>query len=327
MILSFEQIESATRGAASVEQNGKWVRFHRFTAKEEAIYHEFHADKAYKLLSTAGIRVAFSTDSQKVSFVYRFFKQCSSSQIPRIDIYVNGAMLSHVGMDDYEGREGLAELDLSAGKKIVEIYLSWSMGCELSDISLEDGASFEPIHRSATMISYGDSITHGQVTTYPSLTYATTLARLLDADSVNKGIGGEVFFPELPDGADETAPDYITVAYGTNDWSRFTRDVVEQNCRAFYAKLSAHFPKTKIFAISPIWRGDLGSLSTPFGAPVSDVYDVICKQTAGLANVIVICGDDLMPHMKEVTVDALHPNDLGAQIYAQNLYLEIQKYL
>lgn len=327
MILNFVQIAGASRGAVSVEADGKWIRFHRFTEKEEMIYHEVHADKAYKLLSTAGVRLAFCTDSQKLSFAYRFFKQCASTQIPRIDIYANGAMISHVGLDDYEGRIGLAEVDLVAGKKVVEIYLPWSMGCELSDITLEDGASFEPSRRSFTMIAYGDSITHGQITKYPSLTYAATLARLLDADEINKGIGGEVFFPELPDGADTTAPDYITVAYGTNDWSCCSRDVVEKNCRAFYAKLSALYPETMIFAISPIWRGDISEADTPFGAPVTAVYDVICEQTADLSNVTVICGDDLIPHMKSFTVDALHPNDAGAQIYAQNLYRAIESYL
>ena len=328
MILNYNLIVSATHGAVLTEENGKWVRFHRFTEREDQIYHELHPDKAYKLLSTAGIRVAFRTDSEMLTFAYRFFKQCTSSMIPRIDVYVNGVMVAHEGFDDYEGREGVAEIHLGTGKKTVEIYLPWSMGCEIAEVALDDGAFFEPHHRRHSMICYGDSITHGQVTTYPSLPYAPTLARLLDADEINKGIGGEVFFPELLDGADTNAkPDYITVAYGTNDWSNYPRDVIVKNCRAFYEKLSRLYPDAKIFAISPIWRADISAKEAKYGAPVTEIHGLICQQTADLENVTVICGDYLHPHVKAFTVDALHPNDAGAQIYAQNLYRALKQYI
>jgi len=327
MKLSFAQIAGASRGVASVEANGKWVRFHRFTVREEEIYRDLHLDKCNKLLATAGVRVAFCTDSESFSFAFRFFDQCSSRQIPRIDVYVNGAMVAHVGLDDYIDRAGRSTVALGKGNKTVELYLPWAMGCEVADLILDDGASFEPLHRTYTMISYGDSITHGYDSKYPSLSYAATLARLMDADSVNKGIGGETFFPELLEGADKTVPDFVTVAYGTNDWAHQPREMIQERCRAFYAKLSACYPASKIFAIAPIWRGNSESCDTEFGAPLNEVYTLMCEQTADLENVTVIPGDGLFPHVKAFTTDALHPNDAGAQIYAQNLYRAIEAYL
>ena len=327
MILSFEQIARATRGASLVEEIGNWARFHRFTEKEEQIYRDLHPDKCNKLLATAGVRVAFRTDSERFAFAYRFFAQCSSREIPRIDVYINGAMVAHVGSDDCKNVEQTAELALGKGEKTVEIYLPWSMGCEIGEVKLDDGAAFASACRRYSMISYGDSITHGYDSIYPSLSYASTLARLMDADSINKGIGGEYFFPELLEGAAGEQPDFVTVAYGTNDWSTYPRETVANNCRAFYQKLSTLYPEARIFAIAPIWRGNGASTDTPFGSPVTDVYHMICEKTADLGNVTVICGDNLVPHMADFTTDALHPNDLGAQIYAQNLYPEIQKYL
>ena len=327
MILNFDQIVRATKGAAYVEENGKWARFHRFTEKEEAIYRELHVDKCNKLLATAGVRVAFCTDSASLAFSFRFFEQCSSRDIRRIDVYVNGAMIAHVGSDSCEIDEERVTLNLGNGEKTVEFYLPWSMGCEIGAITLDDGAAFVPARRRYSMISYGDSITHGYDAAYPSLSYAVTLARLMDADSTNKGIGGEFFFPELLEGAVIEQPDFVTVAYGTNDWCTYPRVETEAKCRAFYKTLSALYPNAKIFAIAPIWRGNGKASNLPFGSPVTDVYHMICEKTADLANVTVICGDNLIPHVKEFTSDALHPNDLGMQIYAQNLYLKIEQYL
>ncbi|MBE6601398.1 MAG: hypothetical protein E7637_02690 [Ruminococcaceae bacterium] len=329
MILNFVQVASAVRGAESVELDGKWIQFHRFTEAQRKIYEEIYPGRAIKTPATAGVRLAFVTDSNTLAFSFRFFK-CQESPIPRIypriDVYQDGAMIKHVGLDDYIDREARAEVALGEGSHKVELYLPWVMATELSDVTLDDGASFEPFNRSRTMLQYGDSITQGYDCKYPSLTYASTLARLLDADAMNKGIGGEIFFPELLDEPVATAPDYITVAYGTNDWRHLPYETIAKNCRAFYKKLSELYPKSTIFAISPIWRGDAAE-GDACKAPVSVICDLISQQTADLENVTVICGDNLAPHMKAFTSDSLHPIDAGAQIYAQNLYRIIETYM
>ena len=79
---------------------------------------------------------------------------------------------------------------------------------------LDDGATIEGLYRKYKMISFGDSITHGYDAIYPSLSYASQLAQNLDAEQLNKGIGGDIFFPALLDEKDAFEPDFITVAYG-----------------------------------------------------------------------------------------------------------------
>ena len=104
------------------------------------------------------------------------------------------------------------------------------------------------------MIQFGDSITHGYDAKEPAASYASIVADALDAYSINKGIGGEIFFPDLATLPDGIQPDIITVAYGTNDWARGNLEKFERDSRAFYENLRATYPEAKIFALAPIWR-------------------------------------------------------------------------
>ena len=326
MVLNFEQIKNMARGAVRFKTSGKWIGFYRFTEEQAEIYDRLHPTLASKTPATAGVRLAFRTDSDRVSFKYRFIK-CSSRTYGRIDFCINGALIAHTGLDDFENKVGVADFALGEGEKTVEVYLPWTMGTEICDVTLSDGASFEPIRRSHTMLVFGDSITQGYDGKYPSLCYANTLLRLLDAEGINKGIGGEFFFPELLDAPDDIDPEWITVAYGTNDWRHLPRETIENNCRAFYQKLSARYPNAKIYAITPIWRSNGAADDTPFGAPLNEVRALIGEQTKDLANVTVISGERMIPHLMPFTTDGLHPNDAGGQVYAQALYLALKPYL
>ena len=84
------------------------------------------------------------------------------------------------------------------------------------------GLIFRNLYGKNRLLAFGDSITQGVDVVHPSLAYAPTLARLMDADSRNKGIGGEVFFPALLEEKEDLDPDFVTVAYGSNDWSKCT---------------------------------------------------------------------------------------------------------
>ena len=207
----------------------------------------------------------------------------------------------------------------------MEIYLPWSSRTDLADVELEDGASLVPLRRRYKMLCFGDSITHGYYATYPSLTYASRIARLLDADEINKGIGGERFRPALLDQPDPISPDIVTVGYSTNDWNFISPAEFGEKCAAFYRRLSQLYPRAEIYAISPVWRVD-AAMETPYGAPCDAVHDQMQSICEGIPNVIPVRGWDLVPHLKEFYGDQrVHPNDLGFGLYAENLYREIMK--
>ena len=185
----------------------------------------------------------------------------------------------------------------------------------------------EPVKRSLSMIAFGDSITQGYVCSNPSFAYTVLVSDALQAELINKGIGGEIFFPALASSKDEADPDIVTVAYGTNDFSSSTKEVFERDSKSFYESLSVAYPQARIFAISPLWRQDMDRTDRNVGL-FSYVYDYLLRATADLPNVTLINGLDLVPHeWRCFPKDGLHPNDEGFRHYANNLYAEIKKYL
>ena len=323
MRLNLEQIRSIARGAVRVQEIDGEFWFFRFTEAQVKAYSDAGKTDFYKkTFATAGVRLALHTDSRRLCLGYRV-NQGSSRAFFGFDVYVNGHMLSHFGADGPEIFDGHATVALPEGEKLVEVYFPWSMRTTLFDVELDDGATLTPAYRKQQMICFGDSITHGYDAHYPSLSYATTLARLLDADMINKGIGGDVFFEELLQEPDPISPDIITVAYGTNDWCSRSYASLQKHCSAFYERLSALYPQAKIYAISPICRMD-GQRTTPYGAPADAVVNMMRKACRALPNVTVLDGWSFVPAQKAFFSDFyLHPNDIGFACYAQNLYRAI----
>ena len=306
----------------AVESGGEWT-FHRFLPRQAQAYRDVGNEDFYrKTFATAGVRLAFRTDAESLSFDYRF-AYGSSRKFGFFDVCVDGAIVAHSGLDEDDGARHHAEAALGQGEKGVEIFFPWSRQAFVSNLAL-DGASFAtPLRRPRTMLSFGDSITQGYDAQYPSLAYAEAIARLLGADNTNKAIGGDRFFPALLEEPDSFQPDIVLVAYGTNDWSRCQPDDVRARAKAFYERLAALYPAARILAVTPLWRGDPPSHS-PFGEDVRCIDRLIRDVCKNIPNAAVIPGYNLVPHLPEFFSDRrLHPNDIGFALYAQNLLREI----
>ena len=333
MKLTLDQIREIARGALRVErEEDGGIRFYRFTEAQSAAYFATGNMNFYdKTFASAGVRLAFVSTTKTLSFRFKPYSG-SSRKWFSFDLRVGDRIVAH---KEYNREDDPAtfhfETTLGAGEKQIELYFPFSARTDLYDLSIDDGATLKPLRRAHTMIEFGDSITHGYDGHFPSLSYANRLAALLDADSINKGIGGDTFFPELLESGGDLydAPDYITVAYGTNDWAVYPKEKTEVACRAFYKALSARYPKAKIFAITPLWRGDFGDrASGAFGAPLREMDKLIGDSVRDLPNVTLILGENLVPHESAFfSEDFLHPSDLGFCQYAANLYEEIQKHL
>ncbi len=319
MILTDQQIRAMTKGAARIlEENGTY-RFLRFTEAEEAAYknHPRKPEFYEKTFHTSCIRWAFRTDSEFLDFD---FSNGFGNTNAAFDVYENGTLCKTIKLEFQYIPHGHFHIALSKGEKLVEVYFPFNAGLSVSNVTLAEGASFAPASRKYKMLAYGDSITHGSSCAHPSLSYAPRIATMLNADIMNKGIGGEHYFPELICEKTAEDPDWITVAYGTNDWKHCTKEEIDQNCTAVLQGLRNFYPTVPIFVITPTWRAD-ANLVTPFGAPTTEIHSRICKNAEKIENVTVIRGWDLVPHATEFFADSrLHPNDLGFGFYASNLY-------
>ena len=326
MKLTFDQIRSITRGAVRISEHNQRICFSRFTEEQERLYLTLSPDFWHpRAMASAGIRLHFITDSPSLSLTIETWRASAVSMMT-VDVTVNGTRIGTIGSD--QTAEGIfsGNFFLGEGVKEVQIYLPWSTRTELLSMELADESSLQPLQMQHKMLIFGDSITQGAIAEHPSVTYASRLSDLLEADAINKGVAGDVLHAELAKISDEGKFDYITVAYGTNDWKKTTRAAFEQNCSEFYRTLSERYPNAKIFAITPIWRANPERI-TDVGE-FFHVRDFIRQVTADLPNVTVIDGYDFVPHDPAYFSDLrVHPNDKGFAHYVKNLYAEIKKYV
>lgn len=327
MRLSYETICSIAEGAVRIEQTEDAVRFHRFTEVQQEMYRLVSPENFYvKTFATSGIRLCFETDSSFLRLKYRMTK-ASGRTYGWFDVYENDVLIAHFGGDTAQPLSDEAEIFFRQGEKLVQIYFPWSAAGELLSMELEDGASVRPVQKDKTILAFGDSITQGYDAVYPSLSYISRITDKLNGICINQGIGGECFVPELLESTENISADLILVAYGSNDWTMRSAEILEIRCRRFLQELTARFPDTKILLITPIWRGD-GDRITGFGGPLEKAVQRIVEICQEFPEITVIQGERLTPHLAGFYADGhLHPNDMGFGVYADHLYPEIRKLL
>ena len=334
MKLNLEQIRNICLGAVRTVETENGVCPHRFTEEQEEIYRKANADFYKKTFAAAGMKKYFETDSRSL-FLKVNVTLGSSRKYFSFDVTADGKTVGNLdNYSDVKLPQDYTQIQLPLGEfsktfalgegiKKVCIYLPWSVAVEIREISLDDGAFIKPIRPAKKMIVFGDSITQGYDALRPCRRYAARLAQAFDAEEINKGIGGEIFFPALAEARDDFEPDYISVAYGTNDWSKTGEEDFKDRCHAFYDALSRNYPNAEILAITPIWRKDymedkaLGA----FCKVKEDIEDIV----KDYKNITCINGFGLVPQDENYFGDLpLHPNDSGFDHYFQNLYEKIK---
>jgi len=335
MKLSIDQIRAITQGAVSVIEMGGNASFHRFTTEQEELYRVY--DEAFwrKTFSTAGIKLHFETDSESLSLAVLALESSSRTYFS-VDVFVGDHYIGSIDNfteDELDGDYtekpfplGHYEKNfvLGGGTKEVTVYLPWSVELQIESICLDEQAAIIPIKAEKKLLAFGDSITHGYDAVRPVNRYAAQVAITLGAEEFNKAIGGEIFFPELAKRRDGFDPDYILVAYGTNDWGTHTWDEFSRNCREFYSILSENYPTAKIFALAPIWRKDYEEVRQC--CDFLYVAEYIREVTKSLSNVTVIDCFDFIPKDEAYFADfRLHPNDKGFEHYGRNLANKIKE--
>lgn len=325
MKLTKKELASICHGALRVEENEQGeVCFYRFSKKGQAYYDtvENHRCKAY---ATSSVRLEFDTDSASLSLEY--YATCGSSRrFCYLDVFVDGVMVKHFGHDELDEVASTLSLDLGAGKHRVAIYFPNLFALRVRSLTLDDGASLEPVQKSRRLLLVGDSITQGYDARFPSQSYANLLSDKLDASPVNQAIGGEIFCPQILFDDLDFDPDLIIVAYGSNDWSRCRREELLQNATLFFERLRHSYPGAKIFAVTPIWRAD-DHRTTGVGS-FADAVRIITSAAQAQPGIVVLHGTGMTPHIPDFFSDGyLHPNDAGFKFYARALIREILPHL
>lgn len=321
--LNFEDIKKLVHGAARVEEVGGRIELHRFTKEQQEMYKVASPNDYYiKTFSTSGISLEFDTDSESLGLSVAVCPG-SSRRFFTHSIFVDGERLGELSGEIEEGAANVPfekRFQLKSGMKRVRIAMPWSVDSKLVALELDENAKVIPVEKSLKVLMFGDSITQGYDAMQPENAYAVQIATRLNAEAINKGIGGERFRPTLASLKDEIEPDLITVAYGTNDWAHSTKEEFDETCKAFYKNLRRSYPNVKIYAMAPIWRSSLHDVK-PIGLPLSYVAEYLKEVAKEVSDMNVIDCFDFIPHeLENFQTDGLHPIDAGFEEYAKNLW-------
>lgn len=337
MVLDLSQIRAITCGAERVEQRADGLYFYRMTQQQLEIYRESNPAFYRKALANAGICLSFMTDSPFLHLDLSILTVMNRSY-GTVEVLSDGVPIGNINNHDhmqlprsyarltYPEIRRATTFDLGEGSKHITVLFPRLAGVLLHSLSLTDGAMLIPVKPSKKLLVYGDSITQGFDCLRPSSHYVYRLAAALDAEEYNKGIGGEKHTPALV-ACDETfSPDYILVAYGTNDWAYHTPQMLQHNCSEFYRILREKYPDVPVITITPVWRANEEKLSpTVHFDSFHDIEACIRRTTASYKNITVVRGYDLIPHDLIHYGDyGLHPSDLGFAHYSKNLLQALQ---
>lgn len=329
MNVELEQLQTIATGTVKILKENGGICFHRFTKEQEELFK--NTEDFALLLSPAGIKLHFNTNSTKIVLKGLTEQVSKVRSFYCIDIVKDGKLLDCIKNYDelnigpkysekeYETGYFSKEISLGNGFKNIEIHLPYSVKFTLYKMELDENAVIEPIKYKKKLLAYGDSITHGFDALHPSQRYTSKLCNMLNAEEYNKGIGGTKFNPLLARLHDGITPNYITVAYGTNDLWDYNQCDFRRNVRDFFQNLAKNYPAAQIFAISPIWRADMVENHT-FGS-FNNIGDIMAEEASKINNTVYINGTDFIPHESECFGDGfLHPNDAGFEFYSQKLY-------
>lgn len=321
MKLTCKQIETVTNGAARVEAVGDCVGFFRFTKEQEDLYREKSWPSFYRrTFATSGISLEFDTDSEKLSLGVEVETACGFRWYTH-SIFANDVRIGELSgfVPEGEVTRQAGEFSLGQGKKRVRIVLPWNKCSRITHLELDDGSLVIPVPKKRKMLIFGDSITQGYTCWLPENSYASRIARQLDAEAINKGIGGAPYWPELAKTCDGFQPDLILIAYGANDWNSNTEEEFAENSRNFCTELRKNYPKSKILVLAPIWsqtRQEKQKDRWPF----ENLAMRLKALPEFVENLFVVDGADFVPFdVACFAEDRVHPNDVGFAYYAKNL--------
>lgn len=305
MHMTFEQIQSVTKGAMHVFQEEDGIHFRRFTDNQIDIFSQQNEQFHNRALGTAGCQLSFHTDSRNMM------------------IFIAGGKKFEVWIDGLPTYNYLLEtprrlpITLPEGDTHVVIDLPNYTEGVISKILLDEESYVKPHISSRRFLFLGDSITQGSQSTRDSNCYVSRLTRYFGAEVMNLGVGGSVMSADTLEYVG-FEPDAIFIAYGTNDYTlgKSIQDLEEATC-AYFDRVKELFPGKPVYFISPLWRAD-GNLVRKAGT-LDDCRAMQIRQALE-HDFFHIDGYTLVPHCPDYFNDGyLHPNDIGFSFYAENL--------
>ncbi|MGW7088094.1 GDSL-type esterase/lipase family protein [Streptomyces sp. NPDC054871] len=197
------------------------------------------------------------------------------------------------------------------------LHLPEALRPALTGLRPVGGGTLAPRPRQPRWLVYGDSIAEGWLASRPHLAWPAVAGRALGVETVNLGYAGAAR-GELAS-AEQLASldaDLITVAFGTNCWSRtpHSAKLLYETARAFLDLVRRGHPDVPLLVVSPVLRPDAEAVPNVLGATLRDLRTAV-ERAALDAGTELLPGGGLLDagHL----VDGVHPGDAGHAVLAE----------
>ena len=331
-----KQIKEITLGALQVYEKDGYVCFSRFTEKQEKDLLDYGCGT--KIFGCSNIRLEFWTKGGIVSFDYEITPG-TVREYYSVDLKVNGVYRYGIAKNTNKDEDTFTfNVPMSEEIQRVTVYFPATACLKLKNLSLPD--DFKPHRRTLNILSLGDSLVQGYHPNHFSNTFMNIVADELDAHVVNQAVGGDCFRRENVYIAEGFEPDFITVAYGINDWASYRLGKGEE-ARAYLEALNKLYPNKKIFITLPADNKYIeGSIQnddiikkTEGEKPqrvstLEEVRQIIADVAKDFPNVICINAKDFVPGYEDCYfADKVHFTDLGNVLYGAGYVKQIREYI
>ncbi|GCE22692.1 SGNH/GDSL hydrolase family protein [Dictyobacter kobayashii] len=175
-------------------------------------------------------------------------------------------------------------------------------------------------------LAYGSSITHGGNSSTPTGSYAMRTARILNADLTNLGFAGSAHM-------DEALAEYIaqlgtwdiaTLEMGINVIGTWSTEDFKARTEAFVTRIAQQNQDKWIFCID-LFTMNMDIIHDPrVNAYRQAVKEVV--ERLRLPRLIYLPGNELLT-TAGLSIDLVHPSDLGMEIIANRLAQKINQYI
>ena len=283
--------------------------------------------------NTAGIRLRFKTDSQRIVLTCKLPGFTRHDNMPRtasscFDMYADGhyCKVFRPGEDlsgTYSSEHRFED------RKMRDILINFPLYNPVDEvyISVEEDAKIlvcEDYKQQKPTVYYGSSITQGGCASHPGNCYCAILSRRMDADYVNLGFSGSAR-------AEQEMAEYIAglpmhAFVYDYDYNAPSVEHLQQTHEPFFKLFRRYQPTTPVIMVS---AANIVDNSLEITRQRREIIRATYENAvaAGDQNVYFIDGSEIYKEagLDYCTVDCVHPNDLGFLCMANTIGAVLEK--
>jgi hypothetical protein len=305
------------------------ARFHGFTTQELSLVAE-----------SAGIAVAFRTDSPSIRvlpvYVRPYFGGGTTGFAGRgFDLYIkkNGKwMWAAAGLQNDNSLDKPVNLikDMDTSVKECLLYLPVRSEMASVKIGVEDGYMLEPLenpfrHR---VVVFGSSFTHGASTSKAGMAYPSILSRETGIQFLNLGVSGRCRLQDYFAATLCEAPDVDAFLFDT--FSNPSPEEIRERLFPFIEALQAAHPGKPLIFQQTIYRErrNFNLKADEYEAGrIKVVADLMKEARRKYKDVYFITSTNATSPDHYTSVDGTHPGDYGYTLWARSIRKPVQRIL